>query len=447
MWGTLDNINRPIFTRRIEMKRILYAECDYGKPEVDAVKRMFKRGWLSGGEETEAFQNEFAKWWGVKHAIAVTSGSAANFISLQSLNLPKGSEVITTACGFPTTVSPIYYQGLKPVYVDVSSANSLTIDLDEVEEAISKKTKAIMFAHTIGNMCDMDKLMEIVNKHDLKLIEDCCDAVGSKWSGKMAGTFGELATVSFYPSHHMTTAGHGGMILTDDDALARTCVSIRDWGRACYCKWNEKNPNGACGHRFDNPPFDHKFYYINLGLNLKMTELQAAFGREQIKRLDGFIKKRKENFKYLHKRLSKEVKLRMWLPRWGVKYQPPMKATSENYSYPDEVKKKQSNRKDLGNYNNNIADVSWFCFPLVCQNVNRMKMMKYLESKGIQTRTLFAGNIVRHPAYQELPHRTIGNLANSDTVLEDVFYIGVGPKLTKKELDYMADHIIKYVNK
>ena len=427
------------------MKKILYAECTYGKKEIDAVNRMFKKGWLSGGEETEKFQEELAKWWGLKHGVAVTSGSAANLIALQSLNLPKGSEVITVACGFPTTVSPIYYLGLKPVYVDISSAVSLTMDLNQVEEAISPKTKAIIFAHTIGNMCDMDRLMKIVRKYKLKLVEDCCDAVGSKWNGKMAGTFGDVTTVSFYPSHHMTTAGHGGMVLTNDPGLARTCTSIRDWGRACYCKWNELQADGACGHRFANPPFDHKFYYINLGLNMKMTELQAAFGRVQLKRLDGFIAKRKKNFKRLYDRLNKNISCKMALPRWGIKSKKPMKITHKNVSYPDEIKKSANTRKDLGNYNQDIADISWFCFPLTFENFDRNEFMHFLEDKGIQTRTLFAGNILRHPAYKNLPHRKIGKLINSNTVLEKTFYVGVGPKLTNKEIDYVADKIIEFV--
>lgn len=386
--------------------KVLYAECEFGKKEIDAVNRMFKKGWLSGGEETEAFQKEFAKWWGIQYAIAVTSGSAANLIALQSLNLPKGSEVITMACCFPTTISPIYYNGLVPVYVDVD-LNSYTINLDEVEKAITKKTKAIMFAHTLGNMCDMDRLMRIVKKHKLKLIEDCCDAVGSKWKGKMAGTFGNVATVSFYPSHHMTTAGHGGMIITNNKEIARTCQSIRDWGRACYCTWNEKRKDGACGHRFDNPPFDHKFFYINLGLNLKMTELQATFGRVQIKRLDKFIEKRKKNFR----RLFNELVIGCFeaLPNWDQH-----------------------------------ADVSWFSFPLIFQDVDRMDLMKFLENKGIQTRTLFAGNILKHPAYLKLPHRKIGKLKNSDKVLEKAFYLGVGPKLTNKQIDFVISSIKEY---
>lgn len=423
------------------MKKLLYAECTYGKPEIKAVNKVLKNGWLSGGEQTAKFEEELAKWYGVKYAISTNSGSTANFIALQSLDLPKGSEVITTACGFPTTVSPIYYHGLVPVYVGIQSYGTYTIDLEEVEQVISKKTKAIMFAHTLGNMCDMDKLMGIVKKHNLRLIEDTCDAVGSKWNGKLAGTFGDLATLSFYPAHHMTTGGEGGAIITNSSQLYKKCKSIRDWGRACYCKWDETNPDGACRHRFDNFPFDHRYFYTSLGLNMKMTEMQAAFGREQLKRLDRFIEKRKKNFKRLYDNLNRDIRMRMLLPRWGVKYQKTLVWKKPgDFSKPKKYGISESKKKERA-FNNPIADISWFAFPLTFDLLNRTKIMEYLESKGIQTRTLFAGDITQHPAYKNLPYRAVESLLNTKTVMESTLFVGVGPKLTFKDMDYMAKTI------
>lgn len=384
-------------------KKILYGECEFGEPEKKLVLDVFEKKWLSNGYYTAEFEEKLAKWFGRKYCLTVNSGSVANFISLQALGLKPGSEVITMAMGFPTTVSPIIYHGLTPVFVDCHIPHYV-INLHQAEIAISKKTKAIMFAHTLGNLCHMDWLMKIVKKNDLKLIEDTCDAVGSEWKGKKAGTFGDLATVSFYPSHHLTTFGEGGAILTDDLGLYRKCKSIREWGRACWCKWNEQNVNGACGHRFDNLPFDHKYYYINLGLNFKMTEAQAAFGVAQIDRLDGFIEKRKKNFKRLLKGLFRKVSSDFILPCW--------------YEF---------------------ADVSWFSFPITYLG-DREKLIKYLEEKGIQTRTLFAGNITRHPAYKRTG-RIIGDLKNSNIVLGHSFFVGIGPKLTNKEIDYIAETI------
>ena len=421
-------------------KFLLYGEASFGRSEIKAVNAVLKHGWLSGGKQTALFEKELAEWFKMRYCLATNSGSCANFIALQSLNLPKGSEVITTACAFPTTVSPIYYHGLVPVYVGIQSLSTYVIDVREIEKAITKKTKAIMFAHTLGNMCDMDYLMKLVKKHKLKLIEDVCDAVGSKWKGKLAGTFGDLATVSFYPSHHLTTAGEGGAILTNDEATYKICKSIREWGRACWCKYDEKNVNGVCGHRFDNPPFDHRYYYTNLGLNMKMTEIQAAFGREQIKRLDGFIAKRKKNFKRLYKKLE-DSDWRIVLPEWG-KYSIAIKLWKKpgDYSYPDEINRTVS----LKPFKKANADISWFAFPITLWELDRSKFISYLENNGIQTRTLFAGNVIKHPAYKNLKHRVVGELTNTDHVLENTFFVGVGPKLTYKDMDYIADKIKKY---
>jgi len=376
-------------------KTIYYAEATYGEEERAKVLEVFDGKWLSGGKYSQEFEEKLAKWWGVKYAVAVNSGSSANFIAVQALGLEKGSEVITTAMAFPTTVSAILYHSLEPVYVDCDIPQ-YTIKLDEIEQAITDKTKALFFAHTLGNMCDMDKLMAIVKKHNLKLIEDSCDATGSTWKGQKLGTFGDMATVSFYPAHHMTTFGEGGAILTNDYALYRKCKSIRDWGRACWCRWDEA---AACGNRFVNPPFDHKYFYINLGMNLKMTEAQAAFGVVQLDRLDGFISKRRENFATL------------------IKY-----TDSDKYILPTYLPD---------------ADPSWFAFPITLKNQNRKEFVENLESKGIQTRSLFAGNITAHPAYRNTG-RIASSLVNSNTVLNRTFFVGLGPKLNEDDMKYIT---------
>lgn len=429
-------------------RRILYGECTFGRPEIKAVNRVLKNGWLSGGVETASFEKELADWFGVKYAISTNSGSCSNFIVTQAMGLPKGSEVITTAVAFPTTVSPMYYHNLIPVYVDVESASTLVIDVQEVEDAITEKTKAIMFAHTLGNVCDMDRLMYLVKKHNLKLVEDCCDAVGSKFNGQKVGTFGDMATISFYPSHHMTTGGEGGAILTNDPGLNRVCRSIREWGRACFCSFDEKNPLGACGRRFANPPFDHRYFYTSLGLNMKMTEMQAAFGREQLKRLDGFIEKRKKNFNRLYERLRLGGGA---LPDWGRKWKPKpppyLKGGSKFTSKPDDDEYRNPDR-----YKKNDVDISWFAFPLTMNtwdgsdldSLNRGKLVKYLEENGIQVRTLFAGNIIEHPAYKLREHRVASTLTNTKVVLDNTIFVGVGPKLTYKDMDYIADTILRY---
>lgn len=418
------------------MKPILYGECYFDDKEKQAVMNVLNHGWLSGGEQTAAFEKEFAEWHGVKYALAVNSGSCANFIALQALNLPKKSEIITCAMAFPTTVSPIYYHGFTPVYVDIESSCTYVIDIGEIEKAISPTTKAIMFAHTLGNVCDMDYLMNVVKKNNLYLIEDCCDAVGSKWNGKLAGTFGDLATASFYPSHHMTTGGEGGMILTNNLSLYNQCKSIRDWGRVCHCRWNEKNPNGACNARFFNKPFDHRYYYINLGLNMKMTEMQAAFGRVQLTRLDGFIERRKHNFKLLSDVLSEDVAMKLHLPMPAATFIPEKKKLEPgDCSKPLDYWERKDERI--------FADPSWFAFPLNFEGHNREEIIIALEKRGIQTRTMFAGNLVKHPAYCNLPYKQVNNLVNSETALNSCFFVGIGPQITDKQIRYMGKQILE----
>lgn len=359
----------------------------YNQREVKSVNKVFKSDYLSGGEQTVKFEDELAKWWGVKYALSTNSGSSANFIALQSLGLPKGSEVITPAgAAFPTTINPIIYLGYTPLFVDVSLDN-YCIDLKSF--LITDKVKAIMFAHTLGNMPDMEELMLWKKTHNLKIIEDVCDGQGSEQKGKRAGTFGDLATVSFYPAHLMTTGGEGGAILTNDYALYRKCHSIRDWGRACICRYGGKIP--ACGDRFKNPEFDHRYLYTNIGLNFKLTEMQAAFGREQLKRADGFIKLRKRNYKILQEALGFPVLSPEIVP---------------------------------------------FAFPFLTKR--KQEVMINLAKAGIGTRTIFSGNILRHPAYKDLKYRQVGNLKNSERVFNESVFVGVGPHLTVKDMRYIA---------
>lgn len=367
-----------------------YNKAIYGPEELEAVQRVLINEWLSGGAETQGFEKELSEWWGVKHAVSVNSGSSANFVAMQSLNLPKGSEVITPAGGaFPTTIAPMVYLGLKPVFVDID-LDTLCLNLDEVEQSITPETSAIVFAHTLGFMPDMDRLMGIAKKHDLKVMEDCCDAMGST-QGKRAGTFGDIATVSFYPAHHITTGGEGGAVLTNSNGLFREAFSIRDWGRDCICQVGGKVP--ACGDRYRNPPFDHRYYYTRVGLNFKLTEMQAAFGREQLKRADLFTTLRKRNYKILADRFDRPV--------------------------------------DEG--------ISPFAWPVL--HKNKEQAMTFLESQGIQTRTLFSGNILAHPAYKDIPHRVTGALQNSNLLLEEGFFVGVGPHLSTENMRFIGDKL------
>lgn len=371
------------------IQRLGYAKGIFGQEEKDAVLRSLDSGWLSGGKETQEFEKEFASWWGVKHALSTNSGSNANFIALQSLGLPINSEVITPAGGaFPTTVAPMIYLQLTPVFIDVKD---LVIDVDKIEEAITPETSAIVFAHTIGRMPDMDRLMSIARKHNLKVLEDCCDAVGSSQLGRRAGTFGDIATVSLYPAHHMTT-GEGGMIITNNTKLYYEALSIRDWGRDCTCHFGGNNP--ICGDRYHIPGFDHRYYYTRIGLNCKMTEMQAAFGREQLKRLDGFIDLRRRNYNILARELGE--------PECG--------------------------------------ELSPFCYPIFSKN--KQRDCQLLEEAGIETRYMFSGNLLKHPAYKKI-HSYYHDLTESERVFDEVYFVGVAPHLTEDNMLYISKEIKK----
>ena len=373
--------------------------------------------WFTTGRFAEDFERKLARFVGVRCASLVNSGSSANLLAISALTSPKlrdrqlkpGDEVITVAAGFPTTLNPIIQNRLIPVFVDVTLP-TYEIDVSQLEAALSEKTKAIFIAHTLGNVFDLDAVSAFAKKHGLWLIEDCCDALGSTWKGQSVGTFGDIATCSFYPAHHITM-GEGGAVLTDKPNLQVLIESFRDWGRDCWCDPGKDN---TCGKRFDwqlgTLPcgYDHKYTYSHIGYNLKATDMQAALGASQIEKLPKFVARRKENFQYLSAKL-KPLEECLMLPE----------ATPG-------------------------SDPSWFGFPIgVRENApfSRDELIRALEEKKIATRLLFGGNLLRQPAYEGCEYRVIGELRNTDFVMNNVFWIGVYPGLTPEMLDYAAETI------
>src|ERR1019366_9070860 len=373
--------------------------------------------WFTTGRFAEDFERKLARFVGVRSASLVNSGSSANLVAISALTSPKlgerrlkpGDEVITVAAGFPTTVNPIIQNRLVPVFVDVKLP-SYEIDVDQLEAARSERTRAVVIAHTLGNVFDLDAVLAFVRKYNLWLVEDCCDALGSTWKGQHVGTFGDIATVSFYPAHHITM-GEGGAVLTDKPNLQVLIESFRDWGRDCWCHPGKDN---TCGKRFDwqlgTLPcgYDHKYTYSHIGYNLKATDMQAALGASQIAKLPQFIAKRKENFQYLLSALKFSEK-HLLLPE----------ATPG-------------------------SDPSWFGFPIGVKETapfRRDDLTRALEEKKIGTRLLFGGNLLRQPAYADCEYRVIGDLPNTDFVMNQVFWVGVYPGLTRPMLDYIATAI------
>jgi CDP-6-deoxy-D-xylo-4-hexulose-3-dehydrase len=371
--------------------------------------------WLTAGRFAEEFERRLAQWFGVRGATLVNSGSSANLLAISALTSPKlgsrrllpGDEVITLAAGFPTTVNPIVQNGLVPVFVDVSLP-TYNVDVKSLETAKSDRTRAVVLAHTLGNPFDVAAVVEFVRKYDLWLMEDCCDAVGATYEGKSVGTFGDLATLSFYPAHHITT-GEGGCVLTEKPLLKTIVESLRDWGRDCWCDPGKEN---TCGKRFDwqlgglPRGYDHKYTYSHLGYNLKMTDMQAAVGVAQIAKLPGFLGKRRANFQQLREGL-KDLEDLFILPEATAKSEP-----------------------------------SWFGFPLAVRReapFSRNRVIAYLESRKIATRLLFGGNLLRQPAYREVKHRVAGSLVQTDFVMNQVFWVGVYPGLSTKMVAYMVD--------
>jgi CDP-6-deoxy-D-xylo-4-hexulose-3-dehydrase len=378
-------------------------------------------GWFTTGRFAKDFERKLARFFGVRSASLVNSGSSANLVALSALTSPKlgerqlkpGDEVITVAAGFPTTVNPIFQNRLVPVFLDVSLP-TYEIDVTRLEEAYSPRTKAVMIAHTLGNVFNLDAITAFCKKYNLWLVEDCCDALGSTYKGQKVGTFGDIATVSFYPAHHITM-GEGGAVLTDKPALQVLIDSFRDWGRDCWC---EPGVDNTCGKRFDwqlgSLPcgYDHKYTYSHVGYNLKATDMQAALGVSQIAKLPHFIERRKENFNYLKAALQPLTEFLM-LPEAGEH-----------------------------------SDPSWFGFPIGVREgapFTRDQLTKALESQKIGTRLLFAGNLLRQPAYEGYDYRVIGDLPNTDFVMNQVFWIGVYPGLTEPMLDFIVKTAIDFV--
>ncbi|AOJ07555.1 lipopolysaccharide biosynthesis protein RfbH [Burkholderia mayonis] len=374
-------------------------------------------GWLTTGRFNTAFESRLARYLGVEHLITVNSGSSANLVAFSALTSDRlgerairpGDEVIGVAAGFPTTVNPILQFGAVPVFVDIE-LGTYNIDATKIEAAISPRTKAVMLAHCLGNPFNVEVVTSLCRKHGLWLIEDCCDALGAQYDGRLVGTFGDIATLSFYPAHHITM-GEGGAVFTNDDELKRIAESFRDWGRDCYCVPGADN---TCGKRFcwqlGGLPhgYDHKYTYSHCGYNLKITDLQAACALAQMDRLDGFVARRRSNFAFLKERLSR-CDAFMHLPRATPRSNP-----------------------------------SWFGFPLTLKEdagVRRPDLLDYLNQNGIGTRLLFAGNVTRQPYMRDRQYRVSGDLTVTDAVMERTFWIGVFPGLNEDMLDYVCTKI------
>jgi CDP-6-deoxy-D-xylo-4-hexulose-3-dehydrase len=377
--------------------------------------------WLTEGRFTEEFQNELANKIGVKYATLVNSGSSANLLAITALTshflgdrrLVPGDEVITVAAGFPTTLNPIIQNGLTPVLVDVDIP-TYNVNTRELEAAISQRTRAVFFAHTLGNPFKLDEIMKIVNKYDLYLIEDNCDSLGSIYNKKQTGSFGHISTCSFYPAHHITT-GEGGAVLTSNDKFAKIVESLKNWGRDCNCNPGQNN---RCGRRFSGQfgtlPFgyDHKYVYSHIGYNLKMTDIQAAIGLKQLKKLDNFCYARRKNFS-LWKKGFKPYEDIFILPK-----------ATEN------------------------ANPAWFAFPVTVREnagFTRTELTDYLNSNMIETRNLFGGNLLRQPAYQGISHRKIGNLNNTDLIMNNTFFLGTYPGIGVEQIEYAIKVIAAFL--
>ncbi len=409
----------------VEGDRIPYASRIYDSDEMTNLVDSCLDFWLTSGKYTDEFEKELAKYLGIRFCSLVNSGSSANLLAFMTLTSPllgdrsirRGDEVITVAAGFPTTVAPIVQYGAVPVFVDITIPD-LNINVSQLEQAYSPKTKAVMLAHTLGNPFDIKAVKAFCDKYNLWLIEDNCDALGTEvlingeW--KKTGTIGDIGTSSFYPPHHMTM-GEGGAVYTNNPLLNKIIRSMRDWGRECSCPSGVDN---LCGHRFDGQfgelpqGYDHKYVYSHLGYNLKATDLQAAIGCAQIKKMPVFARRRRENFAFLYEAL-----------------------------------------KDLGDYlflpeAQEGTNPSWFGFPITCKaGVERAKLVNALESNKVQTRMLFAGNLLKHPCFTNMPnqgkdeYRVVGELTNTDIVMERTFWIGVYPGMTEEKLQFMANCI------
>ena len=409
-----------------EGDRINYASRVYDAKEMENLVDSALDFWLTAGRYADQFEKEFAKYLKARYVSLVNSGSSANLLAFMALTSPllkerqirPGDEVITVACGFPTTVTPVIQYGAVPVFVDVTIPQ-YNIDIEMLEKAYSQKTKAVMIAHTLGNPFDLEHVKAFCDRHNLWLVEDNCDALGSTYTidgqTKLTGTIGDIGTSSFYPPHHMTM-GEGGAVYTDDPLLHRIVRSFRDWGRDCICASGQDN---LCGHRFDKQygelplGYDHKYVYSHFGYNLKATEMQAAVGCAQLEKFPSFVERRKHNFARLKNAL---------LP------------ASDFLILPEPAKN---------------SDPSWFGFLITCkEGVDRNRLVQYVEKKGVQTRMLFAGNLTKHPCFDQMRqenrgYRVVGDLAQTDRIMNNTFWVGVYPGMSDEMIDYMAKTIIE----
>lgn len=397
-----------------------------GSSEIKNMVNASLDGWLTTGRFNKLFQIKLSKFLGVKHVLTVNSGSSANLIAFNTLTseklgdkrIKKNDEVITVAAGFPTTINPIIQFGAIPVFVDVEM-QSYNISSEKIENAITSKTKAIMLAHTLGNPFNLKKIIKLCKKYNLWLIEDCCDALGSKYNNKLVGTFGDIATLSFYPAHHITM-GEGGAVFTNNLKLKIIAESFRDWGRDCFC---EPGKDNTCKRRFlwtkkdlggDLPDgYDHKYTYSHLGYNLKITDMQASCALAQLERLEYFINKRKENFLFLYNQFKK-LKKYFILPKASK-----------------------------------LSDPSWFGFPITIRKnkfFTRDEIISYLNKRNIGTRLLFAGNVTKQPYMKKNKYKISGKLKNTDLIMKNTFWLGVFPGLEKKHLQYVIEEISNFIN-
>lgn len=411
--------------------RISYASRVYDEKEMQALTDAMLDFWLTTGRFSKEFEKKFAEWIGVKYVHLVNSGSSANLIAFSVLTAPelgdrqikRGDEVITVACGFPTTVTPVLQYGAVPVFVDVT-VPQYNINTDMLEQAYSDKTKAVMIAHTLGNPFNLKEVKRFCNKYNLWLVEDNCDALGTKYTidgkSKFTGTWGDIGTSSFYPPHHMTM-GEGGALYTDNPVLNRLILSYRDWGRDCMCPSGYDN---LCGHRFDGQygelpqGYDHKYIYSHFGYNLKVTDMQAAIGVEQLKKFPEFIERRRHNWERLHKALEC-IQDKIILPEPAESSEP-----------------------------------SWFGFLISVKpesGLSRNELTCYIEEHNVQTRLLFSGNLIKHPCFNQIrgtdAYRVVGSLEVTDYIMNNTFWVGVYPGMTDQMIDYMSKTIIEAINK
>jgi len=431
---TEDELRSEIFEKvkqlyRIQKKDIFipgetsipYAGRVYDEKELICLVDAALDFWLTTGRYAEKFEKNLAAFLGVKYCLLTNSGSSANLLAISALTsqklgekrLKSGDEVITTACGFPSTLNPILQNNMIPVFLDVN-LETYNINTDCIEDAISERTKAIFISHTLGNPADLNAIMKMVKKYDLWFIEDNCDALGSRYRKKFTGTFGHISTCSFYPAHHITT-GEGGAVFTNDPLLKKIIASFRDWGRDCWC---DPGCDNTCGKRFDwqlgglPHGYDHKYIYSHIGYNLKMTDMQAAIGVEQLRKLPGFIEKRKNNFNALYQGLKKYENY-LILPS----------ATAH-------------------------SDPSWFGFPIVVKDnapFSRDDIVHYLENHKIATRMLFGGNLLKQPAYSGINYRAPDTLVNTDLVMDNLFWIGVYPGIGEIQIKYIITTFKKFL--